>query len=137
MVAFNPEIASLALRAVLGIEFAVHGYPKLKNLKGTAEWLASTGFKPGIFWALVLGCTELLGGLALLAGFASRIAAGLLIVSMLVATLFKIFKWKIPFAKGNDAGWEWDFIILGGLVALFLLGSGSYSIDQMLGWVWG
>jgi len=137
MAIFNPEIASLALRAVLGIEFVVHGFPKLKNLKGTAEFLASTGFKPGIFWALVLGITEFGGGLALLAGFASRIAAGLLIISMIVATLLKIFKWKIPFAKGNDAGWEWDFIILGGLVALFLLGSGSYSVDQMLGWVWG
>lgn len=134
---FNPEIASLALRAVLGIEFVVHGFPKLKNLKGTAEFLASTGFKPGIFWALVLGSTEFVGGLALLAGFASRIATGLLIISMIVATLLKIFKWKIPFAKGNDAGWEWDFIILGGLLALFLLGSGTYSVDQMLGWVWG
>lgn len=134
---FNPEIASLALRAVLGIEFVVHGFPKLKNLKATADFLASTGFRPGIFWALKLGATEFVGGIALLAGFASRIAAGLLIVSMLVATLLKIFKWRIPFTKGNDAGWEWDFILLGGLIALFLLGSGSYSIDQMMGWMWG
>ncbi len=137
MPVFTPEIASLALRAVLGIEFVVHGFPKLKNLKSTADFLASTGFKPGIFWALILGSTEFVGGLALLAGFASRIAAGLLIVSMLVATLLKIFKWKINFTKGNDAGWEWDFILLGGLIALFLLGSGAYSVDQMLGWMWG
>lgn len=134
---FNPEIASLALRAVLGIEFAAHGFPKLKNLKSTAGFLAGSGFKPGLFWALVLGCTEFFGGLALLAGFASRIASGLLIISMVVATLLKIFKWKVPFTKGNDAGWEWDFILLGGLIALFLLGSGSYSVDQMIGWMWG
>ena len=82
------------------------GFPKLKNLKATAGFLASSGFKPGIFWALVLGSTEFFGGLALLAGFASRIAAGFLIISMVVATLLKIFKWKVPFSKGNDAGWE-------------------------------
>ncbi|MDO8656971.1 MAG: DoxX family protein [Nanoarchaeota archaeon] len=137
MPVFNPEIASLALRAVLGIEFVVHGFPKLKNLKATAGFLASSGFKPGIFWAFILGTTEFVGGLALLAGFASRIAAGLLIIAMSVATLLKIFKWKVPFSKGNEAGWEWDFIILGGLIALFLLGSGSYSVDQMMGWILG
>ena len=134
---FNPEIASLALRAVLGIEFVVHRFPKLKNLKATAGFLASSGFKPGMFWAFILGTTEFVGGLALLAGFASRIAAGFLIISMVVATLLKIFKWKVPFSKGNEAGWEWDFILLGGLIALFLLGSGSYSVDQMMGWMWG
>ncbi|MEK6951088.1 MAG: DoxX family protein [Nanoarchaeota archaeon] len=139
MVALAAAIwAPLALRLVLGIEFLVHGYPKLfKQFKGTADFLAGLGFKPGLFWALVLGVTEFFGGLALLAGFASRVAAGLLIVSMLVATLLKIFKWKVPFAKGNDAGWEWDWLILGGLVALFLLGSGPWSVDQVLGWGWG
>ncbi len=137
MVVFGIEWASVALRLVLGVEFLLHGFPKLKNLKGTAEWLASQGFKPGIFWAAVLGLTEFFGGIALLAGFATRVAAGLLIISMVVATLLKMTKWKVPFSKGNDAGWEWDFIILGGLVALFLLGAGSYSIDQMLGWMLG
>ena len=139
MVALAAAIwAPLALRLVLGIEFLVHGYPKLfKQFKGTADFLAGLGFKPGLFWALVLGVTEFFGGLALLVGFASRLAAGLLMVSMLVATLLKIFKWKVPFAKGNDAGWEWDWLILGGLVALFLLGSGPWSVDQVLGWGWG
>lgn len=137
MATFNLEIASLALRAVLGIEFIVHGFPKLKNLKSTADFLGSSGFKPGMFWALALGGTEFFGGIALLLGFVSRIAAGLLIISMVVATLLKIFKWKITFTKGNDAGWEWDFILLGALIALFLLGSGSYSVDQMMGWILG
>ena len=131
------DIASVALRAVLGPEFIVHGYPKLKNLATTAGFLASQGFKPGKFWALVLGSTELFGGLAVLVGFASRIAAGLLLIAMTIATLLKIFKWKVPFAKGNEAGWEWDFIIVGALVTLLILGSGTYSIDQVVGWILG
>lgn len=136
-----PPIALLwipvILRFVLGIEFIVHGYPKLKNFKGTAGFLASLGFKPGSFWAAALGITEFFGGIALLAGIFTRIAAGLLIISMVVATLLKIFKWKVPFAKGNDAGWEWDFIILGALIALFLLGAGTLSVDQAMGWMLG
>ncbi len=128
----------LALRLVLGAEFLVHGWPKLKNLKGTSEFLGGLGWKPGMFWALVLGIAEFVGGLAILFGLVSRVAAGLLIMSMLVATLTKILKWKVPFAKeSGDAGWEWDLLILGALVALFLLGSGNWSVDQLLGWQWG
>ncbi len=126
------------MSAIIGTEFIVHGYPKLfKDFKGTSGFLASLGFKPGNLWALVLGASEFFGGIALVLGFGTRIAAGLLIVSMAVATLLKIFKWKVPFTKGNDAGWEWDWIILGGLVALFLLGAGALSIDQAMGWMWG
>lgn len=137
-----PPIALLwvpvILRLVLGIEFIVHGYPKLfKDFKGTAGFLAGMGFKPGVFWAAVLGITEFFGGIVLLLGAFTRIAAGLLIISMAVATLFKIFKWNVPFTKGNDAGWEWDFIILGALIALFLLGAGTWSVDQAMGWMWG
>ena len=131
-------LVPVVLRLVLGAEFIVHGYPKLfKDFKGTAGFLAGMGFKPGVFWAFVLGISEFFGGIAILAGFVSRIATGLLIISMIVATLLKIFKWKVPFSKSQDAGWEWDALILMGLIALFLLGSGILSIDAGQGWLWG
>ena len=131
-------LVPVVLRLVLGAEFIVHGYPKLfKDFKGTAGFLAGMGFKPGVFWAFVLGISEFFGGIAILAGFVSRIAAGLLIISMTVGTLLKIFKWKVPFSKGHDAGWEWEALILMGLIALFLLGSGIWSIDAGQGWLWG
>lgn len=127
------DLASLVLRFVLAAIFVVHGYPKLKNLKGTAEFLGSSGFKPALFWALVLGVTEFFGGIALLLGLLSRVFSGLLIISMAVATLMKIVKWKVPFTKPNgETGWEYDAIILAGLIALFLLGSGGLSLDNVL-----
>lgn len=138
MIPTYPEWAAVALRLVLAATFLVHGYPKLfKNFRSTAGFLADLGFKPGVFWALVLGVTEFFGGAVLLLGFATRLASGLLIISMSVATLLKIFKWKTPFTKGQDAGWEWDLVLLGGLVALFLLGAGALSLDSTLGWVLG
>lgn len=125
--------AALVLRVVLAAIFLVHGYPKLKNLKGTAEFLVGIGFKPGLFWALVLSVTEFFGGIALLLGLFSRIASGLLIISMLVATFMKAVKWKVPFTKpGGETGWEYDAMILAGLIALFLLGSGAWSLDAVL-----
>lgn len=137
MVVLNADWASLALRVTLGVLFVVHGYPKLKNLKRTAGWLASEGFKPGLVWALVLGAAEFFGGFALLVGLVSRLAAAALIVSMGVATLVKIFKWKSPFTALDKMGWEFELIILAGLVALFFLGSGALSFDQLLGWMLG
>ncbi len=124
----------LVLRIALGAEFIAHGYPKFKNFKQTAEWLAGTGFKPGKFWAAVLASAEFFGGIAILLGFASRVFTAFLITSMSIATLLKIFKWKVPFSKGNEAGWEWDLLILGGLITLFLLGSGNISIDSYIQW---
>ena len=133
MAMLSVEWAPLALRLVLGAIFIIHGYPKLKNFKGTADWLAGIGFKPGAFWAFALGSAEFFGGIAILIGLFSRIGAGLLIVSMLVATYFNIFKWKKKFS----GGYEFDLMILAGLIAIFLLGAGSLSIDQAIGWMLG
>ncbi|MBI1968387.1 DoxX family protein [Candidatus Woesearchaeota archaeon] len=137
MAVLTADWAPLALRLALGVIFIAHGYPKLKNVKSTAQWLASSGFKPGKFWALVLGFSEFFGGFALLIGFFSRLAAVALIISMSVATFLKIFKWKTPFTAMDKMGWEFDVLLLAALVALFLLGSGALSIDQLLGWKWG
>ncbi len=137
MTVLTADWAPLALRLALGVIFIAHGYPKLKNVKGTAQWLAASGFKPGRFWALVLGFSEFFGGFALLIGILSRLAAAALIISMFVATFLKIFKWKTPFTAMDKMGWEFDVLILAGLVALFLLGSGALSIDQLLGWRFG
>jgi len=137
MTVLTADWAPLALRLVLGVIFIVHGYPKLKNVKATAQWLVASGFKPGRFWAFVLGFSEFFGGFALLIGFFSRFAAAALIISMAVATLLKIFKWKTPFTAMDKMGWEFDVLIVAGLIVLFLLGSGALSIDQLLGWRWG
>lgn len=137
MVVLAADWAPLALRLMLGVIFLAHGYPKVKNLKNTAGWLASSGFKPGMFWAVVLGFTEFIGAIALLVGFLTRVAAGLLIVSMTVATLMQAVKWKKPFTSQAGPGYEFDLLIVAGLVALFLWGAGNWSVDQAIGWILG
>lgn len=129
--------ASLILRLVIGILFIVHGYPKIKNLKKTAKFTKSIGFKPAMFWAFVLAATEFFGGIALVIGFATRVASVFLFVAMLVATYYKIFVWNSPFTSQKQEGYEWDLVLMAGLAAIFLLSSGIWSLDAMMNWSLG
>lgn len=126
--------AALPLRILLGILFIYHGYPKLfKDFKGTTKFLKKLGFAPASFWAFVLGFVEFFGGLAILLGLLTRIGAGLLIISMLVAFYHVKFKWKKPF----QGGYELDLLIIASLITLFLLGAGNLSFDSMMAWMLG
>ena len=125
--------ASIPLRLILGIVFIYHGYPKLKDLKGTAGFVGGLGFKPAILWAFLLGATEFFGGALILMGLFTRVASALLIISMLVALYFNKFKWGKPF-KG---GYELDLVLIFALLALFILGAGIFSVDNYVGWLLG
>ena len=117
--------APVFLRIAIGIIFIVHGYPKLnKNSKKTAEFLKGIGFKPGKFWALILGCVEFFGGLAVLVGVFTRTASVLLGIVMVIALYYNTVVWKKRFI----GGYELDFLILFALIALLLLGSGNLSV---------
>ncbi len=121
------EWAIVLLRIVLGVIFVVHGVPKLKNFKGTAAWLGSSGFKPGWLWAAVVSVAEAVGGICIAVGFYAPIAALVLVVNMIVALFFKISK-KAPFTSMQATGWEFDLLLIAALLLLATLGSGSWAI---------
>lgn len=122
----------LPLRLVLGIMFAAHGAGKLfgafdgPGLAPFAEGLVKMGFSPGILWALLVGCSEFFGGLALILGWYTRLAVWPLIATMLVA-IFKVHGPHGFFMK--DGGFEYPFVILGGLLTLYAIGAGPVSLD--------
>ncbi len=102
------------LRIILGVILVAHGWPKLKNLKSTAEWLSSVGFKPGNFWAPVVAIVEFVGGLLLIVGILVQPISILLIIQFLIINI-----WKIATKKPLVNGFEFDLLILGAaLVAL-------------------
>ena len=134
MVELLAEWAVLPLRIIIGIIFIYHGYPKLfKDFKGTKKFVKSIGFIPANFWAFMLAFAEFFGGVAILLGVFTRIAAILIFIVMCVASYFNIFKWKKPFG----GGYEFDLMLLAGLITIFLLGAGNLSIDGIIGWVLG
>jgi putative oxidoreductase len=121
--------APVFLRIAIGLIFIVHGYPKLnKSLEKTTKFLNSIGFRPGKFWALVLGCVEFFGGLAVLVGLFTRTASMLLGIVMIITLYYNTVVWKKKFI----GRYELDFLILFALIALLLLGPGNLSIGVPL-----
>jgi len=117
--------APVVLRAALGVIFFAHGLKKFKGgIPGVADFLESLGFKPKLFWAWVLTLVEMVGGLFLFFGFLTQFSAFLLAIVMIVAIL------KVDLKKGLINGYELDLALLGGAIALMLLGSGILSMDS-------
>ena len=121
--------ALLLLRLALGAAFIIHGYPKLfKGLAGFAGWLESIGIKPGKFWALVAAVAEFFGGIAIVLGAFTQIAAALIAVDMLVA-MTKVKLGKVKFVELEKSGWELDLIYLAASAILLTFGPGRYALD--------
>jgi putative oxidoreductase len=122
------EWSFFILRLILGLLMIVHGWPKIKNIKGIAEWMSSNGFKPGIFWAIVVALVEFIGGIFLIFGFLTQIVALLLTIQFLVIVL-----WRIKKHEGLIGEFELDLIILGASIVLLLNGAGALSLDKFFG----
>ncbi len=119
--------AIFILRVVVGLILMRHGLPKLKNLKGTGEWFQGIGFKPGTLWAAVAGVTEFVGGLAIVLGFLTQLAA--LFVALEFIVILVKFKKDEMFAKESELDW----LILAAALALLTLGGGAASLERFLG----
>src|SRR5690606_21198375 len=83
--ASNATLAVFAGRVLLSILFILAGYAKLADIAGTAGWFGSIGLPMPTATTIVVGLVELLGGLAVLIGFKTRIAAIVLAVFILGA----------------------------------------------------
>lgn len=121
------EFALLAARLVYGAIFAVHGWPKIKNLKNNAQNFEMMGFKPGVFWGTIVAITEFFGGLLLIIGWFTQVAALLLAAEMTVAAI-----WKIKRGEKFAGGWEFDLILMAVGLVLATVGGGIYGLDNYL-----
>jgi putative oxidoreductase len=122
------EWSFLILRLILGLLMIVHGWPKIKNIKGTTEWMSSSGFKPGIFWAVVSALVEFIGGIFLVFGFLTQIIALLLTIQFLI-----IIIWRMKNHQTLVGELELDLLIFASSIVLFLNGAGTLSLDKFLG----
>ncbi len=119
--------APLLLRLIVGLIFVAHGYPKLfGGFSQTAGFFESVGIKPAKFWVFVVGVVEFFGGIALIVGFATQLAALLIAIDMLVAI------WKVKAKQGFVGGYEFDLTLLVAALSLVLTGAGAYAIDLPL-----
>lgn len=122
----NFSWATLLLRLVSGGFMLTHGIGKLQMLmagKG-ADFADPIGLGPVFSLALTV-FAEVLCAVLILVGFKTRLATIPLMITMLVAA----------FVVHMDDPWnkkEFALLYLAIYAALFILGSGKYSIDGML-----
>ena len=123
----------LVMRLWWGWSFFQTGLGKLKNHADTADFFQTLGIPlPGLN-AWVAGGVECVGGLFLLAGFASRLTAIPLSVTMVVAyltadneALKNIFSDTDKFTSATP------FLFLLTAVLVLAFGPGAFSVDRLL-----
>lgn len=129
------DIASVVLRAVVGITMFAHGYNHIwggGRLPGTARWLESIGLRPGRLHALVASVTELGAGLLLIVGAMTPAAAAAVIGTMGVAFVTNHRKNGFFIFRPGE-GYEYVVMILCVSAGIAALGGGKLSVDYLLG----
>ena len=120
----------LLMRIALGVVFVMHGGQKLfvYGHAGVASGMAALGLPlPGLSAALITA-VELGGGLALLAGAFTRVAAFLIAGAMAVATV------SAHLSNGffMPSGFEYTLTLMLSSLAVLMTGPGAYSVDDIL-----
>jgi putative oxidoreductase len=124
----------LLLRVFVGLAFVGHGTQKLFGWfggygpKGTGGFMASQGYRAGVFMAIAAGLCETVGGTLLALGFATPLAGALLAIVMLNAI------GSVTFKRGFMLGSELELTYLTVAVSLAAIGAGRFSIDRAIGW---
>jgi len=122
-------------RVLLGSLFLMNVWPRLTNgVGGFVRYLTSLGVPAPEFFAWLSTAIELLAGIALVVGVATRYSALLLLLYVIVATVIAHRYWEYP-AAGQAAQYNnliKNLAVMGGLVLVYVTGAGRFSID---GWL--
>ncbi len=127
------------LRLVLGVVFFAHGAQKMLGWFGGYGFSATMGHFthsgiPAPFAFLAIAA-EFFGGIGLILGLLSRVAAFGIIVNMVVAVLrvhmrFGLFMNWSGAQKGE--GFEYHLLAVALGIAILVKGGGAFSVDHML-----
>jgi putative oxidoreductase len=120
------EIVSLAGRAMISTLFLLSGWGKINAPAATIGYIESVGLPfATLGFAIAVG-VEIGGGLALLLGFRTRIAAAVIAVYSIAAAL----AFHRNFADPNQfVHFMKNVAIAGGLLQIVAFGSGRLSLD--------
>jgi putative oxidoreductase len=123
---------TLLLRVAMGGFFLPHALLKLLVFTpaGTAGFFTSVGVPGFLAWPVIL--LELIGGIALIAGVASRIFA-LLLAADLLAAIVTVHIHNGYFFNNTQGGWEFLAMWIVGLLVVALQGDGPYALGEILG----
>ena len=112
------------LRIHFGIILLAHGWLKVYvfSIAGTVGYFSSIGLPPIIAYLVIFG--ELVGGLALILGIQTRLAAALAVPIVFGAAVINGGNGWLHSASGG--GWEYAASLTVIAVSLAIMGSGQY-----------
>ena len=119
-----PAVGLLILRIGLGAAMLQAALLKAFDFSTTVGFMETGGWQPATLAALMVTVTELLGGIGLLFGLLTPLAAGAVIAAMLDAWAVNVSAeafWANPFNA--------PFLIALGAVTLLFTGAGALSVD--------
>ena len=136
----DDNTATVILRSVLGAVFFAHGAQKMLGwfggygFAGTMGYFTGQAHIPAVFAFLAIAA-EFFGGLGLIFGFLTRVAAFGISVNMLVAIAavhgpFGFFMNWTGTQKGE--GFEYHLLVLAMTGFLMIRGAGAFSLDRAI-----
>jgi putative oxidoreductase len=131
----NPGLtatAALIGRILLALMFVVAGVGKIGGFDGTVGYIASKGLPLPAVLAAGTVALELVAGVALIVGYKARWAALALAAFTLLATFIFHAYWSMPAEQQmvQQLMFLKNIAITGGLLMVFALGAGRYSLDK-------
>src|SRR3712207_4553656 len=119
--------AALILRVALGVLFLAHAGLKLFVFTpaSTAQFFGSLGLPPALAYLTILA--EVVGAVALIAGFYARWAA-LALIPILLGAIFTVHGSAGFFFSNPNGGWEYPAFWIVALLAQALLGEGALAV---------
>lgn len=125
----------LYMRITWGHQFFIIGSAKLENITSTIQGFAQLGIWAPEFHAYFVGISEMVGGLLLIVGFASRLAAipliGIMIAALSTAHAEHLKNFQFVLDPTTLAG-ESPYPFLITTLMILTFGAGRISIDAWI-----
>ena len=130
----STDVLLLVGRILMSYLFLSAGWGKLTNVVGTAAYFAALSVPSPSVMSYLVGALEVVVGIALILGLATRYVAIVIFIFVLVATAFAHRYWTYP-AEAQRAQFiqfTKNLAIMSGSVFLLVVSAGRFSIDAML-----
>ena len=126
------DLAALAGRLLLAFMFVYAGFGKVGGFEGTAAYIASRNVPmPAVATSIAI-VVEVVGGLMLVIGWKARWAALVVAVFTFFASILFHDYWTMAgeAAQVNQLMFMKNVSVIGGLLMVFALGPGRWSVDR-------
>jgi len=140
LTATDNDVATTVLRLALGVIFFAHGAQKMLGWFGGYGFTGTMGFFTGVMhipavFAFLAIAAEFFGGLGLIFGLFTRLAALGVLCNMIVAIAMvhgHFGFWMNWTGAQKGEGFEYHLLLIAASAFLIIRGAGAASVDRLL-----